>query len=307
MAAPQSVRDGSDYGQPQHANRCPGRLYVMGYLRGPRPGWLDCERPLRVLCRDCDFETRWACSGHRETACRPCSSRYRRRVRSVANSGMYRADGYLYLLTLTAPGDEQHAMPSGAVCECTPAGGVDLPRWNAGHSKRWNHFRTLLRRDVDSRIEFFRGVEVQVRGALHDHAMVWSPVPLDVKALRNKAIRCGFGHSVDLAPCAPGSKRAAHYVSKYVTKACDSRDDVPWWGDVIDYDTGELTQAVVAGRYRTWSMSRGWGKTMGAIRAESAAYAQGIRDKAEASVMSLFVAAFGAVEVLADESPPMPS
>lgn len=243
-------------------------MCVVGYLLGPRPAWLECDRPLRVVCRGCDYETRWACSGHRASRCKPCAARYRRRVGRVAESGTKRTTGYQYLLTLTAPGKERHKLPDGSWCPCTPAGGVDLARWNASHSARWNVVRGALRRDHPS-LEFFRGVEVQGRGALHDHAMVWSETPLRRAEVRAVAMRAGFGHSVDVAPAPPGSKRAAYYVSKYVTKAADSRRDVPWWGETVDHETGEVSEGVVAGRYRTWSMSRQWGSTMSMVRREA--------------------------------------
>ncbi len=199
----------------------------------------------------------------------------------MAHLGMHRGSGYLYLLTLTAPGDRQHRYAGGRLtCRCTPAGGVDLAEWNASHSKRWNHFRTRVRAEYGG-LQFFRGVEVQDgkrggtgRGALHDHAMVWSPVPLEKRWLRDVAMDAGFGHALDLAQCEVGSKRAAYYVSKYVTKATDARESVPWAADVVDTVTGELSRQIVAGRYRTWSMSREWGLTMAAVRAEAAAYAR---------------------------------
>jgi len=187
-----------------------------------------------------------------------------------------RADrvGALALLTLTAPGRRLHHLPDGSVCPCTPAGGVDLAEWNSSHSRRWNHFCTLLRREYPG-LQFFRGVEVQDRGALHDHSMTWSPAgPLAIAVVRRLAMRAGFGHSVDIAPCAPGSKKAAYYVAKYVTKATDRREDVPWAADVVDTCSGEITRAVVAGRYRTWSMSREWGVTMREVRAVAAGYAR---------------------------------
>jgi hypothetical protein len=115
-------------------------------------------------------------------------------------------------------------------------------------------------------LEYLRAVEVQDRGALHDHALIWSPVPLLLADVRRIAIAAGFGHSVDLAPIEPGSRRAAYYVGKYVTKACDSRADVPWTADVVDVATGEITSEDVDGRYRTWSSSRGWGLTMAQVR-----------------------------------------
>jgi hypothetical protein len=291
VAAAPTVRDDL------HAVRlCAGghALRVVGYLRGPRPAGLDCLSPLRVVCKHCDYATAWACGGHRESRCRPCASRYRRRVRAVAHSGFAparRPSGYLYLLTVTAPGAQQHSLPGGALCSCTPPGGVDLARWNASHSARWNRLRTAMRRDVPE-LQYFRGVEVQKRGALHDHAMVWSPVPLSKTRLRSLAMAAGFGHELDLADCVPGSKKAAYYVSKYVTKATDSRDLVPWIGQVIDYETGEVTEGLVPGRYRTWSMSREWGLTMRDVRAEASVYA---RAKEAARVAALDLAAFTAL------------
>jgi len=181
--------------------------------------------------------------------------------------------GFLYLLTVTAPGDRAHRLPSGDRCRCTPVGGVDLAEWNAAHSGRWNQLRTNLRRDHDG-LQFMRGVEVQGRGALHDHVMVWSPSPLSLAAVRSRAIDAGFGHSVDLAPCEPGSRKAAYYVAKYVTKACDARGRVPWAADVVDLRTGEVSRQAVAGRYRTWSCSRGWGLRMADVRATARLYAQ---------------------------------
>jgi hypothetical protein len=307
MAAQHSVRDGSDTGQATRAAECDAgrhRLRVVGYLLGPRPLWLDCLRPLRVVCRDCDHETRWACDGHRESVCKPCASRYRRRVRSVAESGTRRGAGYGYLLTLTAPGREAHRMPSGDLCPCTPPGGVDLARWNASHSSRWNRLRTALRRDVPE-LQFFRGVEVQDRGALHDHALMWSPVRLTKRRLKELALAAGFGHSIDLAPIT-SPKQASYYVSKYVTKSTDQRDLVPWWAEMVDTDTGEVYEDVIAGRYRTWSMSREWGLTMRAARAAGRAWYLEKQAADEAQAFDLLAAAFDC-ELIASSPPLAPS
>jgi hypothetical protein len=282
------------------------RMRVVGYLRGPGSGGLDCDSPLRWMCDDCGTTAIRRCSGRRESVCKPCAARYRRRVRAVALSGMTAqrsSVGYLYLLTVTAPGDKAHSLPGGQRCPCTPPGGVDLPEWNASHSRRWNHLRTALRRDYEG-LQFMRGVEVQNRGALHDHAMVWSPVPLNLVDVRKRAMAAGFGHSVDLAPCAPGSRKAAYYVSKYVTKATDSREQVPWAADVVDFRTGEVSRGLVPGRYRTWSCSRGWGLRMADVVAQAREYAmtKAAADReAEVDAAILVLAAvFGPVEPLAD-------
>lgn len=286
MAAATTVQ--SDYDK----RECPdGHSWrVVGYHHGPRAG-VDCDRPMRVGCRWCDASTTWACSTSRGSRCRPCSARYRRRIRSIAWSGMSREGGYTYLLTVTAPGDDAHCKRGGCRgrgdglgckherCACTPVGGVDLAEWNASHSKRWNHLRTRLKR-LHPDLEYFRGVEVQdgkrggsSRGALHDHALVWSSTPLDVRTLRTSAIAAGFGHSVDLAEVQLGTKKAAYYVSKYVTKSADSREDVPWAADAVDVATGEVTRVSVPGRYRTWTQSRGWGRSMAQVRAAAGEYA----------------------------------
>lgn len=201
----------------------------------------------------------------------------------------------MYLLTLTAPGDSQHKYAGGRLtCRCTAAGGVNLGEWNASHSRRWNHFRTRMKAEYAG-LQFFRGVEVQGRGALHDHAMVWSPVPLDKKWLREVAMDAGFGHSVDLALCEPGSKKASYYVSKYVTKATDARESVPWAQDYVDRATGEVFRADGPGRYRTWSMSREWGSTMAQVRAQAAAYAAVKRADREAVQLESALVVIGQV------------
>lgn len=303
MAATPSVRDGSDTGQADTAH-CDGihhRMRVVGYLLGPRPAWLDCDKPLRVVCRGCSYETRWRCDGHRESRCRRCAGRYRRRVRRVAESGTTRVGGRQYLLTFTAPGQRQHALPSGSICPCTPAGGVDLARWNASHSRRWNHLRTSIRREYPD-LEFFRGVELQLRGALHDHAMVWTPQPVSKRRLRELALAAGFGHSVDVAPITSPAQ-VGYYVSKYVTKATDARDDVPWWGEEVDYETGEVTEGLIPGRYRTWSMSRHWGLTMKAVRAEGLAFVQAQQAALETEALDLLARELGA-QLLPDETSP---
>lgn len=231
-----------------------------------------------------------------------------------------RDGGWTYLLTVTAPGDPhidktgRSGCAKGDWCTCSPAP-VDLAEWNAGHSKRWNHLRTELSRRIDG-IAYLRAVEVQdghrggsARGALHDHVILWSPVRLHEDAavpgmgdltLRQLVIRCGFGHSVDVAECEPGSKRAAYYVAKYITKACDSRGEVPWlkW----DGDTGEVLSDRAT--YRTWSSSRNWGLTMREIREFRRAAAERYVTRQHEETLALLGATLGA-EPVSGADPPL--
>lgn len=193
-------------------------------------------------------------------------------------------------------------MPSGDICPCTPPGGVDLGAWNASHSSRWNHVRTSLRREYPG-LEFFRGVEVQQRGALHDHALVWSETPIDKGFLRQLAMRAGFGHSVDLAPITRPAQ-VAYYVSKYVIKAVDSRDAVPWTQYDVVMSTGEVIEREVPGRYRTWSMSRQWGVRMADVRAEARALVCELEARIDRAALDLLSSELGAVLVETLPSPP---
>ena len=286
---------------------CEGKhqLSVIGYWRGPAPSGVDCQRPLRVVCANCDYQTVWSCSNHRERACKPCAGRYRRRVRALALAGLAgHPGGYFYFATCTAS-SFPHRMPSGDFCPC----GVedfDLAKWNASHSSRWNHLRTLLRR-AHPGMEFFRAIEPQKRGALHDHVIVWSPSPIAVTELRRLAIQSGFGHSVDLQPAQRHSSQIPEYVSKYVTKGCDSREEIPWYGEIIDYDTGEVTEGLVdRAPYRTWSQSQAWGTTMSAVRAEAAQMALAYVSAEQAPLLALLAAQLGAEpRPDPDESPPL--
>lgn len=227
-------------------------MRVAGYLRGPKPAWIDCLKPLEVVCDRCAERDVWRCSNHRESACRPCAGRYRRLVRDVAYSGMSQKrpeSGSVVLVTFTSPSNlGQHCLRPGChtrdgscsheKCRCTPPGGADLATWNAECGRNWNRLRTAMRRRHPG-LEFFRSVEVQDgkrrtdgvgRGALHLHVIVHVPGGLmSVKHLQGLAMDAGFGHSVEVStPMQAGSKAFAYYVSKYVVKACDERDAVPW-------------------------------------------------------------------------------
>lgn len=251
---------------------------------------LDCDRPLLAVTTvygsaagALDFPRIWRCSNHRESKCRPCARRYRRRVHDTAADGMHSADARYYLLTVTSPGMVEHCKVKGCsraphcrheMCRCTPPEGVDLARWNPTCGARWNVLLKLLERHYGGRPTYFRGVEVQDgkrrddnigRGALHLHVLMRTDYVMSTRTLRRLAIDAGFGHALVLDELAPGSKKAAVYVSKYVSKACDSRDDVPWLVELLDPDTGKVTRKTDAS-YRTWSQSRAWGSSMQTLR-----------------------------------------
>lgn len=268
---------------------------VVGYLRGPAPGGLLCDQPLSVVCggerkatvsrarrviAGCGARTVWACSGHRSSRCAPCAGRYKRRLSRIAEEGLRQRDGrgFAYMLTVTAPGRSAHVMPSGDLCRCTPEGGVELQAWNPTCAARWNVLRGRLKR-LRPDLEYLGSVEVQKRGALHRHVIMWSSEPLSLRQIRPLAMDAGFGHEVDLAEAEPGSRRFAYYVAKYVTKSCDDRDQVPWRADVVDEQSGEVRSMRTAATFRTWSSSRGWGLTMREVRmiARVAAAQQQIR------------------------------
>ncbi len=289
MAASHSLHDESGSGE-HHA--CEGShdgshdLHVRGYWSAGRVPGLDCDQPVRWACRDCVHAVPGRCGCHRESKCVPCSWVHRRRLVRVADSGAHRATGYSYFLTVTAPGTAPHMVwsPKGTrrarvICGCDE--GVELADWNPTAGSRWNHLRTLINRR--GRVEFMRTVEIQKRGAIHLHLMIWSPVPLDVLTIQSDALAAGFGCVLRMDRL--DAQRHAHYVAKYVTKACDSRDEVPWRTDVLDESTGEIRPMHTHATYRAWSASRGWGLTMRVIR--EALRARAIARAAEVAALPL--------------------
>lgn len=248
-------------------------MHVLGYLPGGRVSGVDCDQPLSVVCGGCNGQMVWPCRCHRESRCVPCAGRYRRLLVRVAESRSA-APGRLHgsFLTLTAPGSAVHRrwVPGrpggGASCGCHLTNAPDgLAAWNARAAACWNRLRLALSRVTD--LEYFRAVEVQRRGALHLHVIVWSRDPLDVLQVQELALAAGFGCVLDLTPLRPEHHR---YVAKYATKGADSRDLVPWARvvQVLDEETGELVDLVNPDpTFRTWSASRGWGLTVLAIRA----------------------------------------
>lgn len=228
-----------------------------------------CQSPLSAVCRECDGRALWACGNHRASKCVPCADRYHRRVSRLAAHRTPDSGGsrYGYFLTLTAPGEKDHGRwsPGGArrereTCECHT--GVELPRWNPAAGETWHRFAVALRRR-SAGVQFFRAAEVQKRGALHHHVLLWSDVALDVHDLQALALAAGYGCVIDLQPL---QAHHARYVAKYVTKSIDQREDVPWMGERVNKSTGELLEVEVAATFRAWSSSKGWGLTMRDIR-----------------------------------------
>lgn len=194
----------------------------------------------------------------------------------VAESGLLLVrPGQALMITLTAPGDDQHVMPSGEVCPCTRPGGVYLPEFNATITARTNRFLEALRRGEASPLvrgrrrhldlEYFNARETQERLALHDHMLIrrtdGKALQLRTSDVRALAIKHGFGHSVKVRVVGlgkhGGSKArtaggAAAYCAKYVSKTADVRPDVPWSGP--------------RRQWRTWTCSRRWGQSMKALR-----------------------------------------
>jgi hypothetical protein len=244
---------------------------------------------------------------------------YRGRVARVAGSGLVLGRQGLFL-TVTAPGAAVHHIRPGVVCRCTPEGGVDLATWNPSAGKRFNRLLRDLSRFVGANVvtydtagkrhevqglAYFKGAEVQRRGALHFHILVrrldGAPLAITATDFRRLAVAHGFGHSVDVQPL---TAQHAAYVSKYVAKSANDRAVVPWsapgWArpvnpahkvvpvasveakgkhskgrmlarSVVDRRTGEVigpaTPALVTRPgFRTWSAARAWGDTMATVR-----------------------------------------
>lgn len=151
------------------------------------------------------------CRGRR---CGYCGPKYwRPTTLAKMHSGI--VDGrtdYLAVL-LTAPGADQ--LPDYWA----------IQEWNAGASKRWHHFMTLLRREWPTRdVQFWRVAELQERGAIHFHFVVRGlrRRQLSKRRLRRLAVQAGFGPIVGVARPQdyPGGVRSAgYYFAKYLLKA----------------------------------------------------------------------------------------
>jgi len=252
-------------------------MRVVGSVR-PGPGSrVDCDRPLRVVCRDCDHLEFWKCDTY---GCEFCAPAKRRRLERLVHDGsLHQSDTGLrgYFLTLTAPGTDDHLRwyqgrrpASRPVCECHRHGQT-LGMWNAGESACWNRLRTALSRT--GVFQFVGAVETQKRGALHRHVVLFTDQVLDHAEVQRQAMSAGYGCVLDIEYL-DSPKKAAKYLSKYVPKASVDRAVVPWSVQVIDTETGEITEDGKRPTYRLWSSSRHWGVTMKEIRSVAAAQAR---------------------------------
>lgn len=227
----------------------------------------NCDRPKVMVCSECgDRLYLVRCGTANERACSPCANTYRRRVSVVGQSGFFIArKGDMLFMTFTAPGNRAHGR-RGFVCPCTPAGGVDLGKWNGEAVHRWNRLQQAIERKWGVEFSYFKASEVQERGALHFHvlARMSKQVVIRESALRALAIRHGFGHSIDLQVKSGDGRSVGRYLAKYVSKAATERRSVPY----VHRKTGERGP----GRWRTWTASRDWGLTMAQVKADQVAW-----------------------------------
>jgi hypothetical protein len=150
-------------------------------------------------------------------------------------------------------------------------------------------------------LEYFQAREAQDRGALHIHApLVRSDdkaLQLDKKLLRQLAMSHGFGHAMTFKPFSEGLTEA-RYCSKYVAKSADSRQHVPWvrkpCSCVPDGPTRctpcqERLRGVSPAKYRTWTDSRGFGKSMRQVKEELRVRFEQAEEEAEPTTLDSFM------------------
>lgn len=261
------------------------RVRVVGNVRRGAETRLDCDRPLRVMCRDCSHTEYWRCDTY---GCADCGDSKRRRLSRLVETGadQHLATGlHAYFLTLTAPGDREHKRwfqgkrpASRPACECHDHG-MTLGMWNRQESSCWNRLRTAIARDRS--LIYCGAVEVQDRGALHRHVVVFTDSPLSHQHVQEWALAAGYGCVLDLQALS-SPKQVSRYLAKYVTKSSVDRSQVAW--HVVDPETGEVVRKHAS--YRLWSSSRSWGVTMSHLRsvarAQARARARNLRELEEA-------------------------
>lgn len=236
-----------------------------------------CEHPSVLRCNRCLLPMRTRCNATRDRKCQPCAERHRKDISRVGRTGAKdRPDG-VHFVTLTAPG--RHLLPwderqckhaEGATCSGSlgcRVGTVDAAAWNATAPRRWNDFITDLRRllaPLD--VQYFGSWETQQRGLLHRHALISAPGVTRKRMavyVRSLARKHGFGTRSDVQTIDGADSRSiartAGYIASYVTKGGER-------ATMMVLETGELRPDGKG--YRPWSMSRRWGPTLGAVRAE---------------------------------------
>lgn len=287
---------------------------------------VDCERPLRFVCHDCDAVTYGHCNVTDAGKCTPCADRKRRLLERITHHGIVDRLGsslWLYFLTLTAPGESDHRRwyqgkrpKHRPECSCHHTwDGVSRGEWNAAESANWNRLRTAVTRGGD--VQFIGSVEVQdgkrrtdgqARGLLHRHVVVASDRPLTHAEVQAQALAAGYGCVLDLEPL-QSPEKAARYIAKYVTKSAGQRQEVAWERHLVSTTTGEVITKT-APTFRTWSSSQRWGFTIKGLRdiarQQARARARYLADLAElvASDPSTSAAAAGLAPADSTSSPP---
>ncbi|MGB3764797.1 MAG: hypothetical protein WA966_16420, partial [Ornithinimicrobium sp.] len=152
---------------------------------------------------------------------------------------------------------------------------VPMAAWNGDAPRGWSDFVLYLRRSLGVHVEYFGCWEFQARGALHRHALMRAPGVSEKRmrtAVRWAATRkvIGFGRETKVdAITGETATKVAGYCAKYTCKSADETGD----HDVLNRETGELAP----GGFRPWSSSRGWGESMGSVKAAQRAYGAGRR------------------------------
>lgn len=250
---------------------CAHRMRMVRQVRdGSRVLGVECDQPLRMVCRDCDHVEHWRCDTY---GCGPCGETKRRRLMRVIEDGAssHVANGLRgYFLTITAPGSADHRRwvqgkqrgRTRPVCECHHHG-LTNGAWNRQESACWNRLRTALARERE--VIYAGAVETQKRGLLHRHVVLFTDSHLAFEEVQELALRAGYGCVIDVEPLENPAK-AARYVAKYVTKSTAERFAVPWTKVELDHETGELVEVGVRATFRLWSASQRWGVTMKQLR-----------------------------------------
>lgn len=261
----------------RHVDCAPGGMRVVGRVPVAQRQRLDCDQPLRAVCRECDYVAEWRCDSY---GCGPCGETKRRRLQRVIEDGaavQIAAGLYGYFITLTAPGHRDHLRwyqgkrpARRRECECHRHGLSD-GQWNAQESKCWNRLRTAMTRD--RRVVFAGSIETQKRGLLHRHVVVFTDKLLGYEDVQELALRAGYGCVLDIEPL-ESPQKAARYISKYASKGSAERPDVPWSRVVVNQHTGEIVDVSTRATYRLWSSSQRWGVTMRQLRATASAQAR---------------------------------